>query len=134
MNRKLTNVRAHVLAVAAVLVAFGAAACARRDVPLTSDAGTTAADVPARSRMTDDIPPPEPPRAAPTPPPPPVASSDADTTIVGAPTASGIVVEPPLAEWVPESGRLTVVHAPDLARNLGIPDASSTAEPVALPP
>ena len=42
----------------------------------------------------------------------------AEVTIEAAPMSTPLA-EPPLPDWVPVAGRLTVVGAADLARNLG---------------
>lgn len=67
------------------------------------------------------MPPPEPPARPARPAPPadegPRAPSDATE-------AAGATATP---DWVPDSGRLTIVEARDLARNLGI--ATATAAP-----
>jgi hypothetical protein len=51
------------------------------------------------------------------------ASADSPTTT---PTP---LAEPPLPDWVPTSGRLTIVGASDLARNLGMVDEVDDAGP-----
>src|SRR4051794_10390812 len=102
-----------------VVVAGLLVACSRRDDSRAGDATTTAAELPghvAQSPPRDVVPDPEPgpgaePAPSPAPSPPPPASATAQRP--------GIV-EPPLPKWVPESGRLTIVQAPDLARNLGL--------------
>lgn len=37
-------------------------------------------------------------------------------------------LEGPVPSWVPDAGRLTIVGAPDLARNLGIAPAAGLAD------
>ena len=57
----------------------------------------------------------------------PGVQTTAEVTIEAAPMSTPLA-EPPLPDWVPVSGRLTIVGAADLARNLGEidePDAGS---------
>lgn len=131
----MTSQLTYALAVALVV----SAGCNRRDDTLAGDAGTTAAELPpagapAAVPVTVDAGPP----AAPSPRPPPGAAPAPlqRQTPPAAPAQTVGIVEPPLAPWVPESGRLTIVQAPDLARNLGLLDAldAAGAPPDELPP
>jgi hypothetical protein len=92
-----------------VIVALlaSAAACtprARHDREAPPETGTTTSQMPAWTRVLD-FPPPRPELLRPTPeerswkPQPPRGPDPA---------------------WVPETGRLTIVEAPDLAKNLGV--------------
>jgi hypothetical protein len=101
------------VAVAAVLV-VAAVGCTRRDDALAGDASTTGAVWQRRA-----TPPAEP---APTTRVPP--SQDRPDPGSATPPADSRL--PP---WVPESGRLTIIQAPDLARNLGLVDAAAPAAP-----
>jgi hypothetical protein len=99
------------------LVLVTSAACTRRDDTRAGDASTTGAELPARQPLPrDDVPPP----------PPATALGNQPATRDAPPPATGTTAPPEvLPEWVPEAGRLTVVQAPDLARNLGLVDGST---------
>jgi hypothetical protein len=102
--------------VAVVAVSLG---CTRRD-DCVGDASTTAAEI-VRSPAPTPAPATATPNVAPElPVAPPSPASPAPASLEG-----------PIPSWVPEAGRLTIVQAPDLARNLGL--APAVAPPVATP-
>jgi hypothetical protein len=113
---------------AAVLV-LGEGCKRRDDYALASDACTTAADIPPRTivvapPVAADV------RAATA---PTATAAPPPSTMAPPAAADASVVEAPLAPWAPSSAPLTVVHAPDLARNLGLTDASAPSPPITTP-
>lgn len=114
-----------VLAAALAALLLTGVGCKRRDDALASDACTTAAELPPGTVVVA----------------PPVAPDLRTATAAPAVTTAapsrdrpaahvdGSVIEPPVAPWARPSAPLTIVHAPDLAQNLGLVDASAAAPP-----
>jgi hypothetical protein len=117
-----------VAALAAVLLA--GVGCKRRDDALASDACTTAAELPPRTVVV--APPVAPDLRAATPAPAVTTTSPPSDRPPAQVDAS--VNERPLAPWTPPSAPLTIVHAPDLAQNLGLVDAAVAAPPALVTP
>jgi hypothetical protein len=112
-------------ALAAVLAA--SVACSRRNDACTGDASTTSAQMPAPATAAPGQVVVVVPQGAE---PPAQAQAPAPAPPRAAPTA-----EPETPAWVPDSGRLSIIQAPDLARNLGIVEATprDASAPVAEP-
>jgi hypothetical protein len=100
------------------LVLVASVACTRRDDTRAGDASATAAEVPggaAPLNPRDEVPDPSPPALEVQP-----ATRDAPArppAVTAAPES--------LPAWVPDAGRLTIVEAKDLPRNLGLVDAAA---------
>jgi len=115
------RLRAIYVLAAVVAVSLG---CTRREETCVGDASTTAAEIvrsPALPPGTAALVPPSAPAA-------PMVDERA------AARTEDASLEGPVPSWVPDAGRLTIVQAPDLARNLGLVAAPDAAAPNAAAP